>query len=143
MHFVFGDSLNPSATVALTNDISCMVVFDGDFTLLLVPEAFAQYCTEYIFEQDVFISIVNFCWTHVLQPDLLRIIVFQESGNNDVVFMQLDLASLKSVSSFAETFLKTEPRLDILINNAGEDVEIRWNIPFHGTYFTLCYYSFT
>ncbi|KAG7479554.1 hypothetical protein JOB18_028294 [Solea senegalensis] len=43
----------------------------------------------------------------------------KESGNNQVVFMQLDLASLKSVHSFAETFLKTEPRLDILINNAG------------------------
>ncbi|XP_035478516.1 dehydrogenase/reductase SDR family member 13-like isoform X1 [Scophthalmus maximus] len=43
----------------------------------------------------------------------------RESGNNQVVFMQLDLASLKSVHSFAETFLKTEPRLDILINNAG------------------------
>ncbi|XP_040050408.1 dehydrogenase/reductase SDR family member 13 isoform X1 [Gasterosteus aculeatus] len=42
-----------------------------------------------------------------------------ESGNNQVVFMQLDLASLKSVRCFAETFLKTEPRLDILINNAG------------------------
>ncbi|XP_003459273.1 dehydrogenase/reductase SDR family member 13 [Oreochromis niloticus] len=43
----------------------------------------------------------------------------RESGNNQVVFMHLDLASLKSVQSFAETFLKTEPRLDILINNAG------------------------
>ncbi|KAM4590119.1 dehydrogenase/reductase SDR family member 13-like [Fundulus diaphanus] len=43
----------------------------------------------------------------------------KESGNNQVVFMQLDLASLKSVCSFAETFLKTEPRLDVLINNAG------------------------
>ncbi|XP_069022627.1 dehydrogenase/reductase SDR family member 13-like isoform X1 [Embiotoca jacksoni] len=43
----------------------------------------------------------------------------RESGNNQVVFMQLDLASLKSVRSFAATFLKTEPRLDILINNAG------------------------
>ncbi|XP_071328066.1 dehydrogenase/reductase SDR family member 13-like isoform X3 [Trachinotus anak] len=43
----------------------------------------------------------------------------RESGNNQVVFMQLDLASLKSVRRFAETFLKTEPRLDILINNAG------------------------
>uniref|UniRef100_A0A8C5G358 Dehydrogenase/reductase SDR family member 13-like n=1 Tax=Gouania willdenowi TaxID=441366 RepID=A0A8C5G358_GOUWI len=42
-----------------------------------------------------------------------------ESGNNQVVFMQLDLASLESVCRFAETFLKTEPRLDILINNAG------------------------
>ncbi|KAM8903159.1 dehydrogenase/reductase SDR family member 13-like isoform 1-T1 [Spinachia spinachia] len=42
-----------------------------------------------------------------------------ESGNNQVVFMQLDLASLKSVRCFAKAFLKTEPRLDILINNAG------------------------
>ncbi|KAK2912271.1 dehydrogenase/reductase SDR family member 13-like isoform X1 [Channa argus] len=43
----------------------------------------------------------------------------RESGNSQVVFMHLDLASLKSVRNFAETFLKTEPRLDVLINNAG------------------------
>jgi len=43
----------------------------------------------------------------------------KESGSNDVVFMQMDLGSLTSVRSFAETFLKTEPRLDLLINNAG------------------------
>ncbi|XP_076024009.1 dehydrogenase/reductase SDR family member 13-like [Genypterus blacodes] len=42
-----------------------------------------------------------------------------ESGNNEVVFMHLDLSSLKSVRHFAETFLNSEPRLDILINNAG------------------------
>ncbi|XP_016412112.1 retinol dehydrogenase 12-like [Sinocyclocheilus rhinocerous] len=33
--------------------------------------------------------------------------------------MHLDLASLKSVRSFAENFLKKESRLEILINNAG------------------------
>ncbi|KAJ7995866.1 hypothetical protein DPEC_G00231160 [Dallia pectoralis] len=43
----------------------------------------------------------------------------KETGNHEVVFMELDLASLQSVRSFAENFLKSEPRLDILINNAG------------------------
>lgn len=55
-------------------------------------------------------------------------LVLQDSGNSQVVFMPLDLASLKSVRSFAETFLKTEPRLDILINNAGE-VFINQSLP--------------
>uniref|UniRef100_A0A667WL79 Dehydrogenase/reductase (SDR family) member 13b.1 n=1 Tax=Myripristis murdjan TaxID=586833 RepID=A0A667WL79_9TELE len=35
--------------------------------------------------------------------------VKRESGSSQVVFMQLDLASLKSVRDFAETFLRTEP----------------------------------
>ncbi|XP_066519937.1 dehydrogenase/reductase SDR family member 13b.1 [Hoplias malabaricus] len=46
-------------------------------------------------------------------------IVKRESRSSNVVFMELDLASLKSIRSFAETFLRTEKRLDILINNAG------------------------
>ncbi|XP_041652716.1 dehydrogenase/reductase SDR family member 13-like [Cheilinus undulatus] len=45
--------------------------------------------------------------------------VKRESGSNQVVLMQLDLRSLKSVRSFAETFLESESRLDLLINNAG------------------------
>ncbi|XP_034994798.1 dehydrogenase/reductase SDR family member 13 isoform X1 [Zootoca vivipara] len=43
----------------------------------------------------------------------------RESGNNEVLFMSLDLASFKSVRTFAAAFLRSEPRLDILINNAG------------------------
>ncbi|XP_054857821.1 dehydrogenase/reductase SDR family member 13-like [Eublepharis macularius] len=43
----------------------------------------------------------------------------RESGNNEVLFMSLDLANLNSVRSFADAFLRSEPRLDILINNAG------------------------
>ncbi|XP_030574295.1 dehydrogenase/reductase SDR family member 13-like [Archocentrus centrarchus] len=45
--------------------------------------------------------------------------IIQETGNNQVIFMQLDLASLQSVRSFAERFLQSESRLDLLINNAG------------------------
>ena len=37
----------------------------------------------------------------------------------NVVVMQLDLADLKSVRNFAQTFLATYKQLDILINNAG------------------------
>ncbi|XP_034062100.1 dehydrogenase/reductase SDR family member 13-like isoform X2 [Gymnodraco acuticeps] len=51
--------------------------------------------------------------------------VKRESGSNQVVFMPLDLGSLKSVRSFAENFLKSEPRLDLLINNAGIFVQGR------------------
>ncbi|XP_072307317.1 dehydrogenase/reductase SDR family member 13-like [Eucyclogobius newberryi] len=43
----------------------------------------------------------------------------KETGNSDVVFRHLDLASLTSVRGFAENLLKTEPNIDILINNAG------------------------
>ncbi|XP_046462706.1 retinol dehydrogenase 14-like [Daphnia pulex] len=45
--------------------------------------------------------------------------IIRESGNNNVVVNQLDLASLASVRQFASEILKNEPRLDILINNAG------------------------
>ncbi|KAM6402959.1 dehydrogenase/reductase SDR family member 13 [Rhynochetos jubatus] len=41
------------------------------------------------------------------------------TGNAEVRFMQLDLASLRSVRAFASTFLRQEPHLHLLINNAG------------------------
>ncbi|XP_031553920.1 retinol dehydrogenase 11-like [Actinia tenebrosa] len=44
----------------------------------------------------------------------------QEQSNSQQVYLEkLDLASLKSVREFAEKIKKNEPRLDILINNAG------------------------
>ena len=45
--------------------------------------------------------------------------VREKSGNDDVVFRQLDLASLASVRQFAATVLEEESRIDILVNNAG------------------------
>ena len=45
--------------------------------------------------------------------------VRKRSGNDDVVFVQLDLASLDSVRKFAAKILEEEPRIDTLINNAG------------------------
>jgi NAD(P)-dependent dehydrogenase (short-subunit alcohol dehydrogenase family) len=45
--------------------------------------------------------------------------IVQESGNDNVIVRHLDLASLWSVRQFASEILKNEPRLDILINNAG------------------------
>lgn len=56
-------------------------------------------------------------WDESKRNNLLYIL--QESGNSEVLYMHLDLASLQSVRDFAETFLKSEPRLDLLINNAG------------------------
>ncbi|TWW70743.1 retinol dehydrogenase 12, like isoform X1 [Takifugu flavidus] len=45
--------------------------------------------------------------------------VIESSGNQNVVCMKLDLAEGKSIREFAEAFNQGEPRLDILINNAG------------------------
>ena len=43
----------------------------------------------------------------------------ERSGNSNVFLEELDLASLKSVRSFADKILNLESRLDVLINNAG------------------------
>ena len=45
--------------------------------------------------------------------------VRKRSGNDNAVFVQLDLASLDSVRKFAAKILEEKPRIDILINNAG------------------------
>jgi len=45
--------------------------------------------------------------------------IISQSGNGNVVIRELDLASLTSVRNFAAGILASEPRLDVLINNAG------------------------
>lgn len=45
--------------------------------------------------------------------------IVNKTENTNVKVMHLDLASFKSIRTFAETFLREEPRLDILINNAN------------------------
>lgn len=43
----------------------------------------------------------------------------EESGSDSVHFLQLDLASMRSICEFSKSFHQLESRLDVLINNAG------------------------
>jgi NAD(P)-dependent dehydrogenase (short-subunit alcohol dehydrogenase family) len=45
--------------------------------------------------------------------------IVASTGNNMVEVRYLDLSSLDSVRQFANNIIDTEPRLDVLINNAG------------------------
>lgn len=45
--------------------------------------------------------------------------VIKKTGNKNVFYKNLDLASLDSIRKFAEDFKRTENKLDVLINNAG------------------------
>ena len=45
--------------------------------------------------------------------------IVERSGNADVDVMPLDLASFRSIRSFANDFLTRHDRLDVLVNNAG------------------------
>ncbi|RDD40168.1 Retinol dehydrogenase 13 [Trichoplax sp. H2] len=45
--------------------------------------------------------------------------IIQQSGNSEVIFCPLDLASLQSVRDFADYVNEKEDRVDILLNNAG------------------------
>ena len=45
--------------------------------------------------------------------------IVEKTGSKNVVLKQLDLASLKSVRTFAKDINQNEPHLHVLINNAG------------------------
>ncbi|KAF4112807.1 retinol dehydrogenase 11 [Onychostoma macrolepis] len=48
------------------------------------------------------------------------------SHNMNVLYMEVDLANMRSVREFSKTFLQKEKRLDILINNAGMPSVLDW-----------------
>jgi NAD(P)-dependent dehydrogenase (short-subunit alcohol dehydrogenase family) len=45
--------------------------------------------------------------------------IVQSTGNTLVEVQHLDLSSLASVRKFANKIINKEPRLDVLVNNAG------------------------
>lgn len=45
--------------------------------------------------------------------------IIESSGNDNVLCKKLDLSDSKSIREFAEGIIQDEPKLDILINNAG------------------------
>lgn len=57
--------------------------------------------------------------------DAVRMIKLKSHSLN-VSHMELDLANLRSVREFCRSFLQTEKRLDILINNAGMPSVLDW-----------------
>ncbi|XP_043096296.1 retinol dehydrogenase 11 [Puntigrus tetrazona] len=48
------------------------------------------------------------------------------SHNMNVLYMEVDLANMRSIREFSKAFLQKEKRLDILINNAGMPSVLDW-----------------
>lgn len=55
----------------------------------------------------------------VKRAEVAREEIVKFSGNDDIHCRQLELSSLRSVREFCNEIVKTEKRLDVLINNAG------------------------
>ena len=45
----------------------------------------------------------------------------RKTSNDNVQFLPLDLADLKSVREFVDIFVKQHDRVDVIINNAGNN----------------------
>lgn len=45
--------------------------------------------------------------------------IVKSTGNNNIIVKKLDLSSQKSIREFAADLIKTEPKLNVLVHNAG------------------------
>lgn len=60
-----------------------------------------------------------------------------ESENSKVILQHLDLSSFQSVREFAKTIIETEPRIDILIHNAGYGGVLGRSVSVDGLEYTM------
>lgn len=67
------------------------------------------------------------------EGDHAKEIIIKETGNENVVFKHLNLASFDSIRKFASDILASEDKLDILINNAGGVFDFKTEDGFNGT----------
>lgn len=56
---------------------------------------------------------------NLISANTARDEIANDSGNQSIVCMKLDLSSMQSVREFAKDFINKESRLDVLIHNAG------------------------
>ena len=86
----------------------------------------------------------SFMYADVLITDEL----IKQSENKKVEVHHLDLTSLASIRKFAENIINTEPRVDILINNAGatglgnkqtdDNLQIGMQVNYFGPFLLTC-----
>lgn len=50
--------------------------------------------------------------------------IVEQTHNPNIIVKYLDLKSFKSVRNFAREIKETEPKIDILINNAGTSLDL-------------------
>ncbi|XP_060801694.1 retinol dehydrogenase 13-like [Amyelois transitella] len=75
-------------------------------------------------------------------------LIVKETGNTDVHCRQLDLGSLRSVREFCDNIIKTEKRIDVLINNAAsgglgnytseDGLQIGMQVNFYASFLLTC-----
>eukprot|EP00802_Teleaulax_amphioxeia_P017649 Tamp_17813.p1 GENE.Tamp_17813~~Tamp_17813.p1 ORF type:complete len:379 (-),score=70.15 Tamp_17813:231-1340(-) len=64
-------------------------------------------------------AIVHMLCRNAERGEAARAGIVKETGNEQVFLHVVDVASIQSVREFAQKFLQTHPKVDMLVNNAG------------------------